>query len=121
MRTTFDSRFGGGAAHWLAVPAVLGLVGAAVVSLAIGAAAVGGPRPAVSNICAAAVHTTPCRGAAIDVTAKAAPMKSVGTLPTAFRQPMTTSPISADDRARAAAIRAQLRVAMPTLASMSGK
>lgn len=119
MLNTIHSRFGGVSARWLAVPAVLGLVGVAVVSLAIGAGAVGGPSPAVANACAAKVHATPCRDAARQVTANLAPSKPVGALPR-LAQPMATSPVSADARARVATLRAQLHASMPGLAAIAG-
>jgi hypothetical protein len=117
MLNTTHSRFSGGSARWLKMPAVLISAGVALASLALGAGAVGAATPASSRTgaaCGPVVHALPCGKAAQPRTVKLQPVTPVGALPR-IAKPMPGTPPTADSRARIAKLRAQMNASMPGL------
>jgi hypothetical protein len=122
MLNTTHSRFSGGPARWLVMPAVLVSAGVALVSLSLGAGAVGAITLASSTTrsCGPVVHSVPCGKATKPGTADLKPVTPVGVVPHIAR-PMPGSPLNADARARVAQLRAQMNAAMPGLHPTTGR
>jgi len=120
MHNTLLSRFGGGSARWLVLPAAIASV--ALLSLATGAAAVVGITPTAARpaVCHPGANLALCPSRAPQDRLNLKPVAPVGALPRPA-QSLTRSPMSAADRAEAASVRAQLHAAMPGLNFTTGK